>query len=67
MIWRYHSAVKMLVYKWLNRRSQRKSYRWAKFKELYHGAWQIPPPHLVEQRVRHERGGAGPNTELAGI
>jgi RNA-directed DNA polymerase len=67
MIWRYHSAVKMLVYKWLNRRSQRKSYRWAKFKELYHGSWQIPPPHLVEKRVRHARGGSGPQTELAGM
>ena len=66
-IWRYHSAVKMLVYKWLNRRSQRRSYRWAKFKELYHGSWQIPPPRIVEQRVMHERGVSGPNAELAGL
>lgn len=66
-IWRYHSAVKMLVYKWLNRRSQRQSYRWARFKELYHGSWQIPPPHLVERRVLHERHVRGPQTELAGI
>ena len=67
MTWRYHSAVKMLVYKWLNRRSQRKSYRWAKFKELYHGSWQIPSPRIVEQRVPHGRGGSAPQTEFAGI
>jgi hypothetical protein len=23
--WKYYSAIKMLIYKWLNRRSQRKS------------------------------------------
>ena len=48
--WQYYSAVKMLVYKWLNRRSQRRSYRWGKFKELFIGGWDIPAPRVVEQR-----------------
>jgi len=47
--WRYYSAIKMLIYKWLNRRSQRKSYRWSKFKKLFTGDWQIPAPRTVEQ------------------
>lgn len=47
--WKYYSAVKMLIYKWLNRRSQRKSYRWSKFKELFIGSWNIPAPRTVEQ------------------
>ncbi|MEZ5329676.1 MAG: group II intron maturase-specific domain-containing protein [Verrucomicrobiales bacterium] len=34
MTWRYHAAVMRLVYKWLNRRSQRKSFGWNKFVEL---------------------------------
>jgi RNA-directed DNA polymerase len=49
MTWRYYSAVKMLIFKWLNRRSQRKSYTWAKFQELFIGAWNIPAPRTVEQ------------------
>ena len=39
----------MLIYKWLNRRSQRKSYTWGKFKKLFMGDWQIPAPRTVEQ------------------
>lgn len=48
--WKYYSAVKMLIYKWLNRRSQRKSYTWNRFKELFIGGWEIPAPRVVEQR-----------------
>ena len=47
--WKYYSAIKMLIYKWLNRRSQRKSYRWEKFKELFIGGWNLPAPRTVEQ------------------
>jgi RNA-directed DNA polymerase len=47
--WRYYSAVKTLIFKWLNRRSQRKSYTWCRFKELFLGNWEIPAPHVVEQ------------------
>jgi RNA-directed DNA polymerase len=47
--WRYYSAVMMLIYKWLNRRSQRRSYTWGRFKELYLDSWEIPAPRVVEQ------------------
>ena len=56
MTWRYYSAVKMLVFKWLNRRSQRQSFTWAKFRRLWLEDWQIPAPRVVEKRVPHERG-----------
>ncbi len=47
--WKYYSAIKTLIYKWLNRRSQRVSYRWGKFKELFIGEWNLPAPQVVEQ------------------
>jgi RNA-directed DNA polymerase len=31
---RFHHEVRKLLYKWLNRRSQRRSYTWAAFEEL---------------------------------
>ena len=49
MTWRYHAAVMRLVFKWLNRRSQRRSFTWTKFSELWTNAWQIPAPRCVEQ------------------
>ena len=50
MIWHYMQAVAELMFKWLNRRSQRKSYTWAKFHKHWQGDWQIPPPRVVEYR-----------------
>lgn len=55
MNWRYYQAVKMLVFKWLNRRSQRKSYTWEKFRRHWLGDWKIPSPKIVEQAMPHER------------
>ena len=49
LTWGYHRAVLGLVFKWLNRRSQRKSYTWAKFLRHWNGDWQIPRPRVVEQ------------------
>lgn len=49
MIWHYMQAVAELMFKWLNRRSQRKSYTWAKFHKHWQGDWQIPPPRVVEK------------------
>ncbi|YCM42273.1 hypothetical protein V2O64_13255 [Verrucomicrobiaceae bacterium 227] len=49
MTWRYRKAVTELVFKWLNRRSQRKSYTWKKFLRHWQGDWQIPRPPVVEQ------------------
>ena len=36
-----------IVYKWLNRRSQRKSYNWTTFKEVLK-AFKVPSPKIVE-------------------
>ncbi len=49
MTWRYHAEIMKLVFKWLNRRSQRRSYTWTKFSELWTTAWEIPAPRCVEQ------------------
>ena len=50
MTWRYHAAVMRLVFKWLNRRSQRRSYGWQKFAKLWVDGWRIPAPRCVEQK-----------------
>ena len=42
-------GVTELLVKWLNRRSQRKSYTWKKFLEHWRGDWQIPTPKVVEK------------------
>ena len=65
MNWRYYSAVKQLVFRWLNRRSQRKSYTWERFKNLWLNHWDLPAPRIVESRENHSRGKvAYPTTEL---
>lgn len=45
---RFWHAVKGLVYKWLNRRSQRRSYNWKGFAEMWR-SWGIPNPRIVEE------------------
>ena len=50
MTWRYHAAVMRLVFKWLNRRNQRRSYGWQKFAKLWVDGWRIPAPRCVEAR-----------------
>jgi group II intron reverse transcriptase/maturase len=53
---RYQRAVYGLLYKWLNRRSQRRSVTWSVFAELWR-AWQLPLPRVRSSR----RSGALPN------
>ena len=48
---RYMKAVSELMFKWLNRRSQRKSYTWSEFNRHWKGDWQIPRPQVVEKWV----------------
>ena len=55
MTWRYHAQVMRLVYKWLNRRSQRQSFGWQKFVEQWETQWQIPAPVCVETPQRMNR------------
>jgi RNA-directed DNA polymerase len=45
---RYGHEVKGLVFKWLNRRSQRKSYTWPAFTAAWE-SWKLPPPVITEK------------------
>src|SRR5690606_34271308 len=47
MTGRYFHEVTQLMFKWLNRRSQRKSYTWAQFGALWSGSWQVPRPRVM--------------------
>jgi len=44
---RYYRETTRILFRWLNRRSQRRSYRWPAFRRLLQ-RFQIPPPRLVE-------------------
>jgi len=58
MLAKYHYEVVRLLYKWLNRRSQRRSMTWAEFRRRLPG-WELPPPRVVEARADSglQRGG----------
>jgi group II intron reverse transcriptase/maturase len=45
MIVRYHCEIKRVLFKWLNRRSQRLSYNWSKF-QLFLTANPLPEPKI---------------------
>ena len=45
----HYEATRRTLYKWLNRRSQRKSLRWRGFNRLWN-RFQMPSPRIVEQR-----------------
>jgi hypothetical protein len=42
----YHARG--LVFKWLNRRSQRKSFNWAEFNAAWE-RWKLPAPRVIEK------------------
>ncbi len=44
-LYRYGRAVNKLLFKWLNRRSQRKSFEWDKFEKLL-AKYPLPPPRI---------------------
>jgi group II intron reverse transcriptase/maturase len=52
-VWSFYSQAIELLYKWLNRRSQRKSYTWKQLNQLikYVG---LPRPRLMEKKRRHQ-------------
>jgi group II intron reverse transcriptase/maturase len=55
---RYNHEVQALVFKWLNRRSQRRSFTWATFNAAW-VSWNMPPPRITEQpppRSARQRG-----------
>jgi group II intron reverse transcriptase/maturase len=43
---RFHHAIKRLVFKWINRRSQKASFNWKGF-EAYLEHYPLPAPHIV--------------------
>ena len=52
-VWSFYGQVMELLYKWLNRRSQRKSYTWTKLNQLI--KWiGMPKPRLMEKSSRHQ-------------
>jgi len=53
-VWDYAWNAKRLVFKWLNRRSQRRSFTWATFEEAWQ-RWGIPSPRVVEKPWPHPR------------
>ena len=66
-VWNYYGVIgnserngrfawfaQRLVYKWLNRRSQRRSYNMTAFMEAWE-RWQIPMPRIVEKPWPHAR------------
>jgi len=44
---RYGYETSRILFKWLNRRSQRRSLRWSAFNRLLK-RFQVPPPRVVE-------------------
>jgi group II intron reverse transcriptase/maturase len=55
-LWNFAWHAKRLVFKWLNRRSQRRSFTWARFAEAWE-RWGIPSPRIVEKPWPHARQG----------
>jgi hypothetical protein len=52
-VWTFYRLVIGYAKKWLNRRSQRRSYNWDKFKRVLEHT-QIPRPRLTEKKRRHQ-------------
>lgn len=52
-LWSFFDRVKEIMFKWLNRRSQRKSYTWEKFKKLMERL-RIARPRIVERKRLHQ-------------
>jgi RNA-directed DNA polymerase len=45
----YHEVTKLVLFKWLNRRSRRHSFTWATFSVAWE-SWQLPAPKITEAR-----------------
>jgi group II intron reverse transcriptase/maturase len=52
-VWSFFGEVIRTIFKWLNRRSQRRSYNWGRFKTMLKRAG-IPQPRLTEKKRRHQ-------------
>ncbi|MCX6123169.1 MAG: hypothetical protein NTV34_00215 [Proteobacteria bacterium] len=47
-LWHYYSGVTWILFRWLNRRSQKKSYDWQTFKQVLASA-SIPRPPAIDK------------------
>jgi len=61
---RYLRMIIHLTFKWLNRRSQRKSYTWKQFYHHWQTDWFIPMPKVVEEWVDFNNMRATPQSEM---
>ena len=52
-VWVFYKEVLRTVWKWLNRRSQRKSCNWEKFKRMLE-YFRVPKPKVTEKRRLHQ-------------
>lgn len=50
-LWEFYQQSCRIVFKWLNRRSQRRSYSWDRFKAML-VRYEIPKPRIVEPAVK---------------
>ena len=50
-LWEFYHRVCEMVHKWLNRRSQRRSFTWARFSAMLE-RYQIPKPCITEKRPK---------------
>jgi hypothetical protein len=48
-LWDFYEDVKKLVFKWLNRRSQRRSYSWKAFKQMLKHI-RLVKPRITEKK-----------------
>ena len=55
-LWEYWDHVNRTVYKWLNRRSQRRSFTWAKFNAMFK-RYKVPRPYIKETQGRKRYAG----------
>lgn len=53
-VWSFYDQAIEQTFKWLNRRSGRKSYTWAVFREML-SRTAVPKPRLMESKRRHRR------------
>lgn len=62
----YYYLVVGLLYKWLNRRSQKRSYRWPALYRLLK-RFGVPPPKIVEQNRKQAKESSPPGWEFGQI
>ncbi len=67
-LWEYWAHVNRVVFKWLNRRSQRRSFTWGKFNTMFK-RYKIPTPYIKEapSKRRYAKEFARVNAEAVNV